>query len=346
MAAKKKSRITGMAIVEGSLVDEGDNPEAHIAMFKSGPDDEEDDVEGEPAVKAETINVPLTIKTTSQLLAERRFNEEFCEIRWAYEDAIYAAMSAPTSMIGALVTKSTDEFQAEVEALMTTVAKVSPSIAETIKTSFQEIRSTATSTDTKLATKTIANALDTIGAIGAEKKETAKMEPKTLAELMALLPAGHQDIVKSALDAAGKTAADELAVKAASDAKEVEAMKARLAKLEDERLDAEFKAKAEAIPGVDVEKTKTILKSAFARSKEEGEALEQTLRALGEQAKRGVSVKGIGSDQVIDANDDPEEKLKSIAADIRKAEPTLTEQQAFLKAFRSNRELANAATRG
>ena len=347
MAVKRapKQRITDVKIIEGSLVEEGDNPEAHIAMFKS-TDDEDEGVDENTTTKAEMITMPTPVKTTSQILAERRFNEEFREVRWAFEDAVSGIMyQAPTAMIGALLEKATSEFQAELDMLLANVVKVSPSIGESVKATLATMQE-ATKQEPKVAHKAIVDALETIGAIGADKKkETAKMEPKTLAELMAVLPAGHQEIVKAALEAAGKTVSDEIAAKAANDAKEVEALKSRLAKLEDERLDAEFKAKAESIPGVDVEKTKLILKSAFGRSKEEGEALEQTLRALGEQAKRGVSMKSIGSDTGVESTsgDNAEEKLKSIAAELRKADPNLTEAQAFHKAFKSNRELAAQA---
>jgi hypothetical protein len=112
-----------------------------------------------------------------------------------------------------------------------------------------------------------------------------------------------------------------------------------LAKAEKEaREHAEMVKRAEAYSGIGpAEDVAKMLEQAYAISKEHGENLEKTLKAAQERIDKGALFAEVGTDGP--AAGSAVAKIEARAAEIRKAEPSLTKEQAFAKALESDPEL-------
>lgn len=356
-----KNRIVDLNIVEGALVDDGDNPKAHIVLFKSGTAEADGGKDGgswQP-------------RSTSERLAQRKFMEDFYDVRSAYVDSINDVLyMVPADEMGAALEKSTTEFEAEVTKLLDAVAKSAPSVAKAGRLLVKKTVEAAATHDSETITK----ALEAFGASPQDTQEDPMATPatksndtatntapkaKTIDEIVAALPEAERATVKAALEAAAKATADAeaAAVKARGEADDADtkaklkaqeeslkATQAELAKMKDEKLTAEFKAKAETIGVGDVDVMATLLKGAFGRSKEEGEALESQLKAMAAQAKKGgaVLLKVVGSDNP-SGNDGSTDPLDVKAADLMKADKSLTYHQAYSKASEMHPDLARTS---
>lgn len=147
-------RLVGLQINEGSLVDQGDNPEAHIVFFKRKPQETTMPAPAPSTTPAHKLGgwrsllewagiakkKPASTTTTTaekdyydgprtlaQILAADRFNEEICKLRWAFMDSVRSIMSSadPTS-IAPLMQKSVAEFGVLAQQLVADLKKRHP----------------------------------------------------------------------------------------------------------------------------------------------------------------------------------------------------------------------------
>lgn len=356
MPRKPKHVVKDLEIVEGAFVDDGDNPTAKITMFKLKP--------GEVPVP-DGQKYEWKPATTSEILAARKFQRHFEGVRSAYLDSLHQIMWMPAGEMGPALKKTTDEFITETRALLDEY-KAHPGLVALGETLVESIKSAAESDDGE-AIKQAVEGFD------ATKQETTMpaptANPKSIDDVLAALPEGARKAVQAQLDEA-KRIADE-ATKAANDAAQAalkakddavqaqikaaqdEAAKANaeLAKIRDENTTREMREKARTFVGVDVEKATTLLKSAYGRSKEEGEMLEQTLRAMSEQARVGMkpmlravgSASTDGAPSTGKAKDDADAQLTVKAKELMAKEPTLTFQRAYDRACDENPDLAKVA---
>ena len=356
MPRKPKNLVSDLKIVEGAFVDDGDNPKAHITFFKSRDADPPDDgvkYEWKPA-------------TTSEILAARKFQLAFHEVRSAYLDSLQQIMWLPAGEMGSSLTKTTNEFIAETRALLGEY-KAFPGLVAHGEKLVESLKSAAASEDGE-AIKQAVEAFDVT-----DPKESTmpapNTAPQTLDAILAALPEGQRKAVQDQLDAARRatedaqkaaTAAADAAVKAKDEAVAAQikaatdsATKANeeLAKLRDDNVTAAMKAKAQSIGVGDVEQIATLLKSAYGRDPKEGEMLEQNLRAMAAQAKKGMGpmLRAVGSDapngvmSTGKAKDDADAQLEVKARDLMKATPSLTFQRAYDQAAMENPDLAKIA---
>lgn len=350
---RPKNAVSDLSIDEAAMVDDGDNPEAKIVLFKS-----------QDAGAKEMMG--WAPRTTSERLAQRRFMEEFWEVRCAYTDSVSDILySVPASEMGKLLEQTTAEFEAEVEKLLDGVAKAAPGLAKAGRQLVADAVEAAATGDPENITK----ALEAFGAAPQDKEDTmpapsTKNNPatetpkqaKSLDDVLAALPEEQRAIVKAKMDAdaaaleeakASKPAADDGDVKAklADAENRTKALEAEVAQMRDEKATEGFRAKARDIGVGDVEEITTLLKGAFGRSKEEGDLLEKNLRAMAAQAKKGGALlKVVGSDSSEGAptESDP---LAAKAREIQAAEK-IGFSDAYAKAAERFPDLAVASYEG
>lgn len=351
MTDKPRFKLEDLSIDEGSLVDEGDNPEAHIKLFKLAP-----------TSKAEAP--VFAARTTAEILAERAFSDDFWKLRCAYVDSVQGilAMVEPSQMGGAL-DRTTSEFTSAVGELIASVGKLSSSFAAKLRGAMEQIKvAAAADPDSGAITKAVA-ALDGYAPDNMEdnvsQKNATPPALKTADEIIAALPDDQRAAIVAQLDAAkaseasakadaekaraevSKAAADEAAVMSAALTKRLADTEATLAKMKDEALTAQFVAKAKEIGAGPTEDVATLLKSAFGRDPKEGELLERTLRALATQVRKGALFSVVGSDSR-DGATDAEGRLDAEAKKIADAEKA-TYAVAYKRACERNPALAREA---
>lgn len=117
----------------------------------------------------------------------------------------------------------------------------------------------------------------------------------------------------------------------------------RIAKAEEAAALATFEKRASVefanLPGTDVEKA-VILKAVSGLDEAVAKNIETLLKAANDANKAAFEKKGVNKGL---AEDSPEGKLEKAAKEFRKADPKLTEAQAYVKALEANPELYNEA---
>lgn len=113
------------------------------------------------------------------------------------------------------------------------------------------------------------------------------------------------------------------------------ALAERIAKQENADTDRTMIAKAAALPHVGNEdhSVTDVLKGAYAVSTEFGESVEAILKSANEQIETSDLFKELGGGG---ATSTIAKSVEAAAAEIRKAEPTLTQEQAIAKAYETN----------
>lgn len=310
-------------------------------------------------------------RTVDQILAQDSFYEESWRLKSALMRSINAILSqGDQTKIAPMLTQTVAEFDAHVHDLVDELQKRSPEAAS----AFQDIvRRLVESTADKTAKSSrpddrarFAKALADLDAfevpVIAKHEQPETEEPtvtnpknvpaaKSLDDILAAMPEAERAVVAAKL--AEKPAAVEPAQKVApvddgAVAKKLEDLEKRAAdaesslkKMQDEKEEASFLAKAKDIGNGDVAEIAKVLRGAYAVSKESGEALEKVLRASAAQvAKAAVLTKAIGSEST-DASS-PEGQLEARAKELQAKEGG-TFAQAYTKVLKGNPELANAA---
>ncbi len=306
-------------------------------------------------------------RTTATIIAERKFRDEFWTLKWAFSDSVSSILGAMDSLLGKgqlgkLLAQTTSEFESAIGELVAGIAKVAPALALEV-ISLVEATKAACDVEGAAVADAITKALSDLDQVAPQEKKNMttanKNAPapapvaKSLEDILAGLPEDQRATVKATLEAAEKAKTDaENAAKAAAatDAekaraaleKQVADSAAEIAKLKEEKLDAEFLAKARTIGAGDVNDVSKLLKAAYGVSKENGELLEKNLRAMAAQARAGTKsiTKSVGSEgEGLDAGDDPDAKLEAAAKELQKADPKLSYHKAYSMALENNKHL-------
>lgn len=353
--APKKVELTELEILEGSPVGKGDNPPAVISFWKSaggGPSLLEKvkalwarmtkggdyppmmgEMKCQHGMKKDEcpeccMNMDLEQpRTVGQILAMKEFGEAFYALKEAFAQSISSIMEmAPAEQMGALLSQTVAEFNDRAGALAATIQGTQKSADLT-----KVLDVLAKSVGDQDA---FAVAVEQLEGFNQPKTKEKKMDPsveKTDPELAPIAPApaptpapevtkAMQDMTKQ-LEDAKKDAAD---------------ARALVLKMEAERIDQEFMAKAKtlAVPGLTLDEVSKSLRMAHQANPEVGAQIERAFAALAAQVQKNDQLtKVIGR-----AGDPPAgtmtayAELTKKAEEIRKADPKLTKEQAFVRA--------------
>ena len=115
----------------------------------------------------------------------------------------------------------------------------------------------------------------------------------------------------------------------------LKAAEARIAKQEEADTERTMLAKAERLPMITTDKDDLagLLKQAYATSTEFGEKLEQLFKAANEQITQANLFTEVGK---VGAQGTVSQSVESAAAELRKADPTLTPEQALASVYETN----------
>lgn len=393
-------QLEDLTIEEGSLVDKGDNPEAHVMLFKRAEGKKEETVSDE---KKKTFFEKLKAwvgktepRTTSEILAEDNFREEFFKARMAFMDSVHSILDgADRDQMGPLLQQSVQEFSSIARELTAQMTKAAPDAAKDLSSILDRMVA-AVSIQGVNDPNEVSKRAEFAGALEdlerfevpsdvGKAEETKMPEPTSHTKSFEELLKGIEDEDTRKAFAAAHTAELEKAKaskpkppfmddedkeeekdgkkkSAPSDLPEsvqkaMEAMQkqnadlaAKVAKLEDEKAEASFVAKAREMAGdvaIDVNELGSILKTAHESDPATAEKLEGMVKGLIAQAAKGQaltdSIGSAGGGR--GAPTGPEAELEKKAEEIRKADPTLSESAAYVKAMDLNPELAAAAIR-
>jgi hypothetical protein len=373
----KLYELVNLEVDEGSPVDKGDNPGAKIVLVKNAP--------GGDGVFARLKGVwdrfvrkdygsemeASLPRTTSQIMAANQFMQDFCTLKMAFIQSIRSIMeSAPAESMGPLLKKSVEEFSAGAADLAKAAGITKSAELDAILKDMQDTAAVAEKRDS------FASAVEKLGAYGephnspvpdqgggtTDKEQGMEKaaitfeaalkgisDPAVKAAIEAELAKAKQPVAAPVIAAAAPTLSDEVTKRLEKAEKDAAEAKAQVAKLEAERLDGEFLAKAKSfqVPGMDHASVAKTLKDAYGVSADAGKSMEQAYAALTAQVKQSNAIfKSIGRAGIppnggSDAS--PHLQLVAKAAEIQKVDPKMTKEQAYRTAAQQNPGLYRAA---
>jgi hypothetical protein len=269
-----KYELTSLEIDEGSLVDKGDNPEAHVRMFKR---DEEPSAEepsesrggvlrkvwewfgagsAKDAEPAEAVRKDYP-KTTGEILRARKFQEEFAVLRGALMESIYCILEeAPAEEISDLLAKAVAEFAAEADGLTQAVIEKGARAPDDLASIIDRMRDSVSKGENGADRAGFAEAVAELERFAfeiraAKKEENVSNTTKSANEILAGLPA--EDIIAFAESLGKKTdqetkgehnEEDEMKEDAKKAAGQSEAIEKRMVELEKRAAEAEARVAA------------------------------------------------------------------------------------------------------
>jgi hypothetical protein len=365
---KPKLELTNLTIKEGSVVDSGDNPEAHVMLMKR--DQEISDGVWTRLKKwasskmgGEYMAAP---RTTAQILAAEAFREEFLKLRMAFVESVQSILElAVPEQIGDLMSKSVAEFSSKASEMSarleygkrSELGGIIVEMSDALKDRAAMKRDEFVSAIEKLEKFDFVDGHAGTGGAPSDDLTTNQEEDShmsttkkdapaalTLSAALEKMDPEARKLVEAELSAA-KPVVDETNKKLLA---AIEAMQAEIAKLREEKSDEEFVTKARkiSIPGAKIQEVADVLKTAYGLSKESGEKMERILLAQAAQSNLAAKVLkqyGQATGARSDSAGTAHEQLLAKADDIRKSEPKFTIHQAYAKAMRDNRALATAA---
>jgi len=358
MSAKKPThQLTDLVVNEGSLVDKGDNPEAHIRLAKAGGPFAKLWRWVHAAIRKDEPAPPAP-KTTAEVMAADQFAQEFARLKCALIDSIYSILDvAPSAEMVALLQRSVDEFAAKANATMGTMPQELESVVGELKSACGDLESV----EKRFAFVTAVQKLDVLDPSGfrpvvpaIKADEAAKM--KTIDEVLSALSPEDKAVIEAALQAkqekpaeekpAEKPAEVEMAKAAPVDvekadlAKRLEDATIELAKLKDEKVTAEFVKRAAEIgvPGQDAAHLGGLLKRAYAADKQLGDDVEAALKSAATHAAAVTAplFAKVGTTGGDAAGASASIKIAHLADELRKQNPKLSKHQAEAKVLEQN----------
>ena len=354
-----KYQLHELEINEGSLVDKGDNPEAHVLLFKR----EQENAPRGLFRKLWNWAVTGTEKASPE--------HSFGELRLSLLGEIEATMdNQPADQIDAALAKTVAEHIAQAERMtqksapewtarfadvLDRMQRSVSSPAEQGADRAEFVKAVAEMESFIFADaeeKTMQDAEKTLDAappsppvevveVVAVESEKAKAETKGSDE-PAKMDHEEEDEMKEETQKAAE-AIEKRMVELEKRAQEAEA---QLAKMLDEKRGAEFVAKAKSIvpAGVDHAELGAALKAAHDSSTAEGERLERLFSALAAQVQHGALLEVVGSEAPVGKAHNAHERLEALAAEIVKASAgKVTHAAAYDLAMTQNPELAAEA---
>lgn len=340
--------LVELEITEGSFVDKGDNPEAHIVFFKRATDEaaasksmHEYDADGRP--------IP---RTTLQVVNQRRAMKSMHELKEAFELSMHEILEyAVPDQLPAMLNQTATEFADLLKQFgLDAVGKqITADVASAVLEPSVELMQDG-------ITKALAAlSVETDGAPEENSMTTTQKNKavKGLDEILSALPDSEQAVVKAKLDEnaaeteAAKAAAAEKAQaevdvskRLADLEKRAESAEATVAAMVDEKQTAHFTSMAKQIGGADVTSMSSLLKSAYGRSEDEGKQLEEMFRGLAAQAKIGQQAlfKTVGSSGPGLDDSSPEALIEADTRKLMEADPKLKYSDAYKLSLQKNRD--------
>ncbi len=355
-----KYELQELEINEGSLVDKGDNPEAHVLLFKR----EQENAPRGLFRKLWSWAVSGTQKASPETA--------FAELRLSLLGEVEAVMdNAATEDIDArlakavaehieradkLTEKHSPEWTGHFSDLLDRMARSVSSPeeqgadrAEFVK-AIAELESFSFSMAEEKTMQDAEKMLDAappsppveVVEVVAVESEKAKAETKGSGKEPEKMDHEEEEEMKEETQKTAE-AIEKRMVELEKRAQEAEA---QLAKMLDEKRGAEFAAKAKTIvpAGVDHAELGAALKAAHDHSSAEGERLERLFSALAAQVQHGELLAVAGSEAPVGKAHNAHERLEAIAAEIVKASGgKVSHAAAYDQAMTQNPELAAEA---
>jgi len=352
--------LTGLSIEEGSFVDKGDNPEAHIVLTKAYRELSDEQraklapatrkyLESEPAKKTwlERAKAYFTKsshygepKTTAQILAEDEFRSKFMNLRFAFTDSVHSILNMPTAQddeinaMSVMMNQTVQEFADKASELTGELTKRDASAAGELAGILDELaRSVSKGGDANRGP--FAQAMKDLEvfefpamtAPTTEDNVPAEKKTPTLDELVA--KHGSEDDQKTL------SAAIEAHAKAAAEKAVAEALKAKTMHMDEEekeKEDEKKKAMADALPA-ELRKSFDAMTALMAKQGEQIEKLqEQQTEALYlEKAKDIAKDAGLDLNETANSLRKAYEVSDAIGASIEKQLRALAEQVKLTK---------------
>jgi len=359
--AKPKQKLEHLTIKEGSVVERGDNPEAHIMIVKNAEDDRSFIRKMWDWATNQSVDFSTEkYMTTAEILAEEKFISDFNKLRGAFREAVEMSMCLPVVEMSQNMKRSVDEFMSEALKMTTDLEKAAPEAAETLKGILDDLSAQSDTKDEQGREK-FAKAVEALETFSmpkvpatqqpeaqeatTEKEATmAQQVEKSLEDILADLPEGEAATIRKSIEDAD--------AKATAAVDTLKTITERLETLEKKQERTKFVDMAKEVIGeaaLDLEKTADSLQAAFGVSTEAGDTLVGVLKAASAQASTDSLFVEAGS-EAPDADTigggTAEERLKALAADIRKEDPSLSEFAAYNKAAEQNPELKAEAVLG
>lgn len=307
-----KTELFDLKIIEGSFVDKGDNPEAHIAFFKRA-EEEEKSYHGMEEEKDSDYGTPKT-------LMDFMHDEKMKDLKQSMMQSVHEVLCyADPSEWSSMLSQSVEQMKNVLDEMGHTVSKDENDSVVVDGATEEDVSNKKTQVGFD---DVIADLTDEQKAvIEAKIAETAKSYEEAVAEKAA----AEQDVAKR-LESLEKRA---------------EAAEAQVAKMQDEKLTAEFVKRASEIGCGDTQKMALLLKGAYSRSQEEGAELESQFRAMAEQAKIGQSnlFKSVGSSATGIEDASPDQVIESATKRIMESAPGMNYRDAYKQALSQNREV-------
>lgn len=297
-----KTELLNLEIVEGSFVDKGDNPEAHIAFFKRA-----DAAEKEYGTDHDQKMVELKASLMHNIGEIFEYEEpgEWPSMLMQSVDELKDVLGE----MGHKISKDNTAVDTDGSSEETVTSK------KKTEKSFDEVMAELSEEQQAVIRGQMDSASKAAEEAGVEA-EKAKAEAAEKAAAEADVSKRLEDLEKRAADA-----------------------EALVAKMKDEQLTAEFEKRAAEIGGGEIEKMARLLKSAYGRSEEEGKELESQFRAMSAQAKLGNTLfKSVGSSAHGTDDASPEDILEAATKRIRESNPGLAYHEAYKMALSQNRD--------
>ena len=366
-----ESELTDLTIKEGSLVVEGDNPEANVVMFKTKKEEEPKqnvhaDVDPEKVGFLQRVKDWVSAKvgkaefemqmpmTTAEIMRAEYLQKELDKCRMYLQDSVSRILNYTTGDEQAkLLQKTVQEFNEKTQLLLSEMAESNKAAAEDFSDILDLMNDSVFKGDVQSGRELFAQSVEKLMAfeVPPETHHTEKSEDqvskeapanKSLEDVLKALPEEDRALVEAELKAKQAPKEEPPAITKGMTDEQAEAFKAlqaEVAKLKDQDLAAKYANKAREICkadiGMSLEDTAEALRKAYEVSPESGAAVEQALRAAAAQATKGAALMQSFGHAYAPAkamDQETAEKLEKLKAD----KPGMTDGEALLKLSKSD----------
>jgi len=348
------SILEDLTIEEGSLVDKGDNPEAHIQLFKMKEEEKKEEPQemGFFAKLRQWVGLEKgeyleEARTMDEILTERDYLKEFHKLRDAFSESVGSILDhSHGEEMAQKLQETVEQFTNSARDLAGQMTKGNQEAEKRLFGILSDLQNSVDGDDA-ISRKGFAKAAIELGSfqideqeadLPMEGKETEKMENQESPAVV--LPTEDQP------QEAAKTADIQKQMDAMKG--ELEAARQTITKMEEERSAAQYLAKARDLktPGVDVNDLAVILQKADSQDPEFGSKVLEVIKGLTTQIQTSENLlfKSMGSVGTSDPNS-PAARLESIAKEIQTAEK-MSFAKAYDEAMSRNPQLASDAIQG
>lgn len=359
---KAKRILTNLKINEGSLVTAGDNPEAHIALFKfrAGETDGPNPYRG-------AVDLLKSARSTREILNEDKFYDEMWKLREAFSQSIFEVLNyTDVAEMGELLQKTVNEFSAAATALAAEVQKSFPEQGKALLDVVDKLVDAATFKSLgesehfgvdPVALETAIGSLNELYTSKASPPESTSMQTKTTEEnksfddVLKSLGEDERGVVTSHIEALAKEAVDKaLAEKSEKESKpvvktadqlKIEKLENELEKIKEEKFEKRMAelAKDVALPGVETDVVTKLLSANFKASEESGEELLKMFRAQKAQLAKAEQILTATKGTTAPVEGSAEARADAMAKSLASSSG-LTFEAAYEKVLEENPDIA------